>query len=212
MSAEIANGLLTHGRANAHVPLNEPGSQARHQTGTTMAKPRRASDDKLERLQSLADILAAMQTDDELEGDMSGDDAVTSLSGFVLWARSLSDARPAQIAKLTVAKPEAPRTFHDVYMEIQARPASPIDQARDAMGLAQHTEVFGLTVVIDGRMIEGELDLVTETDRYRFAVAPVVAPCQPCAGTGEIIENPPDDDERLVACPACGGTGEAITL
>ena len=155
MSAEIANGLLTHGRANAHVPLNEPGSQARHQTGTTMAKPRRASDDKLERLQSLADILAMMQTDDELEGDMSGDDAVTSLSGFVLWARSLSDARPAQIAKLT-AEPE-----------------------RDA---------------------------------YRFTVEGFVHPCKRCNGTGEIIEYPPDDDERMVACPACGGTGEAITL
>lgn len=167
MSAEIANGLLTHGRANAHVPLNEPGSQARHQTGTTMAKPRRASDDKLERLQSLADILAAMQTDDELEGDMSGDDAVTSLSGFVLWARSLSDARPAQIAKLTYG-------------------ASPSAQAAETNRLA--------------------------IEAYHFAMDQLVNPCQRCAATGEIIEYPPDDDERMVACPACGGTGEAITL
>lgn len=149
------------------MSLGEPGSQARHQTGTTMAKPRRASDDKLERLQSLADILAAMQTDDELEGDMSGDDAVTSLSGFVLWARSLSDARPAQIAKLTYG-------------------ASPSAQAAETNRLA--------------------------IEAYHFAMDQLVNPCQRCAATGEIIEYPPDDDERMVACPACGGTGEAITL
>ena len=169
MSAEIANGLLTHGRANAHVPLNEPGSQARHQTGTTMAKPRRASDNRLEQLQKLADILAAMQTDDELEGDMSGDDAVSSLSVLIPWARSLSDAGPAQIAKLTYG-------------------ASPLAQAAETMTVA------------------------LEVDAYRFTVEGFVHPCQPCAGTGEIIEYPPDDDERIVACPACGGTGEAITL
>lgn len=120
-----------------------------------MAKPRRASDNRLERLQKLADTIAGMTSDAEMDGDMSGDDAVTSLSVLIPWARSLSDARPAQVAKLT-AEPEY--------------------------------------------------------DAYRFTVEGFVHPCKPCNGTGEIIEYPPDDDERMVACPACGGTGEAITL
>lgn len=142
--------------AQTRMTFSEPGSQAHHFDGeTTMAKPRRASDNRLERLQKLADIIAGMTTDAEMDGDMSGDDAVTSLSVLIPWARSMSDARPAQIAKLT-AEPE-----------------------RDA---------------------------------YRFTVEGFVHPCKPCNGTGEIIDYPPDDDERMVACPACGGTGEAITL
>ena len=68
-----------------------------------MAKPRRASDGRLEQLQKLADILAAMQTDAELDGDMSGDDAVSSLSVLIPWARSLSDARPATIFAISTA-------------------------------------------------------------------------------------------------------------
>lgn len=36
--------------------------------------------------------------------------------------------------------------------------------------------------------------------------------CTPCEGTGEIIEYPPDEDERMVCCPTCGGTGEATTI
>ena len=157
-----------------------------------MAAPRRASDDHLERLQKLADIIAGMTTDRELDGDMSGDEAVASLSVLIPWARSLSDARPAQIAGLVKG--------------------SPLAQARETMALDLQAEVLGMRVVIDPTMREGEAALVTETDRYRFTVEGFVSPCKPCNGTGEIIEYPPDDDERMVACPACGGTGEAITL
>lgn len=46
-------------------------------------------------LQSLVDKLAATRTDTELEGDMSGDMAVVTLSGFIETARGLSDRRPS---------------------------------------------------------------------------------------------------------------------
>lgn len=131
-----------------------------------MAKPRRASDNRLEKLQQLADILAMMATDSELDGDMSGDEAVASLGVLIPWARTLSDARPAQIGALVQG--------------------SPIAQAAETNRLA--------------------------IEAYHFAMDQIVNPCQRCAATGEIIEFPPDDDERMVACPACGGTGEAITL
>ena len=157
-----------------------------------MAKPRRASDNHLEKLQQLADILAMMATDSELDGDMSGDEAVASLGVLIPWARTLSDARPAQIGALVQG--------------------SPIAQARETMALATQAEVLGIRVVIDPTMRDGEAALVTENDRYRFTVEGFVHPCKPCGGTGEIIEYPPDDDERMVSCPACGGTGEAITL
>ena len=129
-----------------------------------MAKPRRASDNHLERLQKLADIIAGMTTDAEMDGDMSGDDAVTSLSVLIPWARSLSDARPATIFAISTAH------------------------------------------------LDDKWTTTSLTDPYRFTVEGFVHPCKPCNGTGEIIEYPPDDDERMVACPACGGTGEAITL
>lgn len=51
--------------------------------------------DRLTQLQGLADTLAGMTTDAEMEGDMSGDDAVSTLSEMIEQARSLSDRRPA---------------------------------------------------------------------------------------------------------------------
>lgn len=58
------------------------------------AKPRRASDNKLEQLQALADQIAAMRTDDEIQDGLSGDDAAETIGSLVTWARTLSDHRP----------------------------------------------------------------------------------------------------------------------
>lgn len=49
---------------------------------------------RLDELQAFADHVACLLTDDELCGDMSGDDAVDTLGSLVTWARRLSDFRP----------------------------------------------------------------------------------------------------------------------
>ena len=60
-----------------------------------MNRPRRASDDKLERLQAFADAVARLQTDDEIKDGMEGDDAVNTIDSLIRWSRrSLSSARP----------------------------------------------------------------------------------------------------------------------
>jgi len=99
-------------------------------------------------LQALADLLAGMTTDAEMDGDMSGDDATTTLSQIIMAARDLSAQRPA------------------------ARPLPP--------------------------------------DIFTFKIREPDPACTACKGTGEIVEYPADDDERLVACPRCGGTGEGL--
>lgn len=99
-------------------------------------------------LQALADLLAGMTTDAEQGGDMSGDDAATTLSQVIFAARDLSDARP---------------------------PARPLDP-----------------------------------DLFVFKIREPDPACSECKGTGEVVDYPPDDDERLIACGRCGGTGEGI--
>jgi len=51
-----------------------------------------------------------------------------------------------------------------------------------------------------------------DPDAFTFTIAPIkiAPPCGACRGSGEIIEFPADEDERLVACPRCGGSGEGI--
>ena len=58
---------------------------------------------------------------------------------------------------------------------------------------------------------DGErIDITTFDDPYPFTSGPpVLVDCAVCCGTGETIEFPADDDERLVECTHCGGTGEA---
>lgn len=134
-----------------------------------MANARRASDNKLERLQALVDQIAGMRTDDEIQDGLSGDDAAETIGSLVHQARRLSDHRPD------------PSTMYQ----------HPDDGLTPSQRLAAYQpESF---------------------DAYRFTTAAPQGPdCTACKGTGEIIEYPPDDDERLVACLTCGGTGEAI--
>lgn len=49
-----------------------------------------------------------------------------------------------------------------------------------------------------------------DPDAFTFTISPGGPDCGTCKGTGEIVEFPADEDERLVACPRCGGTGEGI--
>ena len=131
-----------------------------------MAKPRRASDNRLERLQKLADTIAGMTTDAEMDGDMSGDDACETLGSFVRWARGLSDARPAQIAALVQG--------------------SPIAQARETMALATENDRYRFTV--EGFVHPckpcggtGEIIEYPPDDDERMVSCPA------CGGTGEAI-------------------------
>lgn len=52
--------------------------------------------DHIAALQDLADQLAQTQTDVDLDGDLSGDDAASTLTQFVETARGLSDCRPEE--------------------------------------------------------------------------------------------------------------------
>lgn len=56
------------------------------------------------------------------------------------------------------------------------------------------------------------IDVTTFDDAYPMAAPTTARVCTTCSGTGEIIEYPADEDERMVCCPACGGTGEALTM
>lgn len=51
---------------------------------------------------------------------------------------------------------------------------------------------------------------VPNSVEYSFRQAQPDPACGACKGTGEIVEFPADEDERLVACTRCGGTGEGL--
>lgn len=58
---------------------------------------------------------------------------------------------------------------------------------------------------------EGKAVITTQDpDAFTFTIQGPDPVCGTCKGTGEIVEFPADEDERLVGCPACGGTGEGI--
>ena len=149
-----------------------------------MAPPRRASDNRLEQLQELADAIAAMRTDDEIQDGMSGDDAAETIGSLVTWARRLSDRRP---------DPSTVYVHPDVAEPFTPDPERPFDST--------WRRIHGKEPSDDERYYA---PLVTAQPGMRF--------CIRCAGSGEIIEYPADDDERMVCCPGCGGTGEVPHL
>lgn len=202
------------------------------------ASARRASDDKLERLQAFVDAIAAEATERPIAG-LSEEWVRKALARIVAASQALASERPEWTS------------FADVMAQAGL---SPIQQAREAADLAADVEKLagtapGLAVLDDydaligraavasgfaappiGRVYmrgQGDqlIDVTTmdpeinrtlvdhqDDDGFVFIAKEQITPCKPCSGTGEIIEYPPDDDERMVACPACGGTGEAITL
>lgn len=136
----------------------------------------------------MVDQIAAMRTDEETPSGMSGDDAAETLGSLITWARQISDVRPdpATVCPDASAEPKA-RSF----------------------SFEEVGRMFGLKLVEDGTMPPNAVELVQGDQRYRFTIDLQGPICTPCSGTGEVIEFPPDDDERMVVCPACGGTGEA---
>lgn len=66
------------------------------------------------------------------------------------------------------------------------------------------------------RFIEGKdgerVEVSSMADVMRDQAKPQGPNCRVCNGTGEVIEYPADEDERIVACSACGGTGEATAI
>lgn len=143
-----------------------------------MAPPRRASDNRLEQLQELADAIAAMRTDDEIQDGMSGDDAAETIGSLVTWARRLSDRRP---------DPSTVYVHPDVAEPFTPDPERPFDSTW------RH---------IHAKAVDGD------AYPFAAPSYPNMVPCGPCQGTGEVIDFPTETDERMVCCPNCGGQGE----
>lgn len=158
------------------------------------ARARRASDDRLERLQAFVDSIV-VEADEIDHTALPAEKIREGQRRLIAVARTLASEDVERRAS-------APRTFHDVYVAIRSRPQPDLRTFDDLMGSAAEASGFKAPALVDRQDTDGFVYITTET----------IKPCTPCSGTGEIIEYPPDDDERMVACPACGGTGEAITL
>lgn len=169
------------------------------------ARARRASDDRLERLQAFVDSIV-VEADEIDHTALPAEKIREGQRRLIAVARTLASEDVERRAS-------APRTFHDVYVKLRDQalasriPKPPIErvymrgQGDDLIDVTTMDEAFNRTLV-DRQ----------DDDGFVFIRKETIMPCGPCSGTGEIIEYPPDDDERMVACPACGGTGEAITL
>lgn len=97
MSASMRDlALVTAAMAIGHVSRPATGYEAAWQR--VMAH--------LSELQGLADTLAGMTTEAEMDGDMSGDDAVSTLSDMIEQARPLSPRRPASAATADMDLPD----------------------------------------------------------------------------------------------------------
>ena len=179
------------------------------------ASARRASDDKLERLQDFVDNLWFEARSFDLES-MTAERLREGIRRMAAASQPLIS--PALAA---VLDPEV--ETNDLYVE--GRLATGFD---DLLGRAAEASGFA-EPPIDRVYMRGQgdklIDVTTmdqdfnrtlvdhqDDDDFVFITKEQVTPCKACSGTGETIEFPPDDDERMVACPACGGTGEAITL
>lgn len=88
------------------------------------------------------------------------------------------------------------------------------DEIQDGLSGDDAAETIGSLVAIARRYSDRRPDPSTvyrhpDDDAYPMtAPAPQGPDCTACKGTGEVVDYPPDDDERLVACGRCGGTGE----
>lgn len=169
------------------------------------ARARRASDDRLEKLQAFVDSIV-VEADEIDHAGLPPERIREAQRRLIAVARTLASEDMGK-------RSQAPRTFHDVYVKLRDQalassiPKPPIErvyirgQGDDLIDVTTMDEAFNRTLV-DRQ----------DDDGFVFIRKETIKPCRPCSGTGEVIEYPPDDDERMVACPACGGTGEAITL
>lgn len=128
------------------------------------------------RLQELADHVAACETDDELEGDMSGDDAVDTLGSLVDLARRVSERRP-DIAGRKEAEAESMQdraarlTF--VHRPPEPHPDDyPFTAPPSPPGMITCPNCNG-----DGEVI----DFPNETDERMVC-------CPTCGGQGEVVD------------------------
>lgn len=187
------------------------------------AAPRRASDNRLEKLQALADMAARCRRMDELEHrSLAGSVARDILDALIDEARDLSDERPGmpigmspvqQAAEtLTIAgrlTSEAVKLLRkmadsETPAAIKALTCKPIITDPDPFDYETPDCTAGLRFEAepDQRQLEDEA--------YGYSTGAKGDDCTACKGTGEVVDYPPDDDERLIACGHCGGTGEQI--
>lgn len=147
-----------------------------------MAPPRRASDDRLEQLQGLADTIAAFERPSQRPGGPDLDDAVETLESLITWAQTLSDARPGVIRAVRGGSLPG---FVSLRLAVEKG------------------DVPTLAFVVDRPAPQGD-------DAYPFTAPsyPNMVACPNCKGDGEVIDFPPEADERMVCCPTCGGQGE----
>lgn len=152
---------------------------------------------------AMVDQIAAMRTDDEIQDGMSGDDAAETIGSLVTWARRLSDCRP---------DPSTVYVHPDIADELApATVSAPLGRPMASCRCGNPACAQNLSP--DGSFDDAwrRIHHAGPSDPFPMKAPPPAGPdCSTCNGTGEIVEYPPDDDERLVACPACGGTGEAI--
>lgn len=134
------------------------------------------------------DRLAGLRTDAEIQDGMSGDDAASELGAVIEWARRHSAVRP--------------------YIFEQPKDDGPqLSEAEKVHNFQANAERFARQLRQDllGRSFD-------YADVTRDQAKPQGPNCRACNGTGEVIEYPADEDERIVACSACGGTGEATAI
>lgn len=145
------------------------------------------------------DRLAGLRTDAEIQDGMSGDDAAQAMGEVIEWARRHSAVRPLPHCTAGVVTPDARfRRF------IEGKDGERVEV----------TNIAGMAMQIDASMPDDTIAIVAPGAAPFFIVnmGPAAPNCRVCNGTGEVIEYPADEDERIVACSACGGTGEATAI
>lgn len=155
------------------------------------------------------DRLAGLRTDGEIQDGMSGDDAAQAMGEVIEWARRHSAVRPAPETVYQHPDdqdPEREQTRRAIEAWAERLSDEPMPDC--AAGIA------GMAMQIDASMPDDTIAIVAPGAAPFFIVnmGPAAPNCGACNGTGEVIEYPADEDERIVACSACGGTGEATAI